>query len=212
MRPRTEAFSINCRIKSKIIKEKGVTKGQNKEEAIKEISNYILEDALMMPPSEVNENAVTHNVKVAPPKYSDIKKEYSKGQDKPLKFHEKSRVFHFNPKNYEDIHEKKVEVNFNTLMAMFDSEELIEEIYLENLLNLNLEKFGEFKEKLENLLSFANEMEDDDGDTKNKIIDVLNAKLAAVNKQAENAQNVQANIDKVEKITFGEKTKISFKK
>ena len=147
----------------------------------------------------------TYNIPLHPPKVENKKRNYS-SRGKPIKFHEDAFIAKLNPSDIGEINSSKKQVNFLTLMAMFDEEE-INEMNIEELLGVNLKKMGEMKQKLENIINYVNEAEGD----KDEAINMLNEKSKQINKNIDNIQNVEANIENIDKIIYGDnETKVIF--
>ena len=204
MRARAISFSINTVTKKSIVDTNNL-KAEQDENATKEtIAKSILSNYLKK--SDIKENAPTHNIKLPPPNYVGIRKDYVNKTLKPIRFHERANISTYEMKIYEDINESKVEINFLKLMAMFDNEEEINEVDIEKLLKVDYEKLGEYKDKIGNIVDYAKglDYEDEDENKKKKeVIDYLNAKLAQIKSNEENIENVIVNIDKVDKIAYG---------
>ena len=204
MRARAISFSINTVTKKSIVDTNNL-KAEQDENATKEtIAKSILSNYLKK--SDIKENAPTHNIKLPPPNYVGIRKDYVNKTLKPIRFHERAHISTYEMKIYEDINESKVEINFLKLMAMFDNEEEINEVDIEKLLKVDYEKLGEYKDKIGNIVDYAKGLDYDDEDEnkkKKEVIDYLNAKLAQIKSNEENIENVIVNIDKVDKIAYG---------
>lgn len=204
MRARAISFSINTVTKKSIVDTNNL-KAEQDENATKEtIAKSILSNYLKK--SDIKENAPTHNIKLPPPNYVGIRKDYVNKTLKPIRFHERANISTYEMKIYEDINESKVEINFLKLMAMFDNEEEINEVDIEKLLKVDYEKLGEYKDKIGNIVDYAKGLDYDDEDEnkkKKEVIDYLNAKLAQIKSNEENIENVIVNIDKVDKIAYG---------
>lgn len=214
MRSRAIAFAINTQTKKQIVDNTQLAP-ENDEKASQEIlAKYIMSHHLNK--KDIRDNASTHNIKLPPPKYMDIGKYYQNKNNKPLKFHERGHISHFDPSSYADINESKVEINFNKLLAMFDNEEEINEVDIEKLLKVDYEKLGEFKDKLGQIVEFVKSRDYDDEEdnkTKNEVIDYLNAKLANVKMNEDNIENAIFNVEHIDKIVYGKlNTKIYFNK
>lgn len=214
MRSRAIAFAINTQTKKQIVDNTQLAP-ENDEKASQEIlSKYIMSHHLNK--KDIRENAITHNIKLPPPKYMEINKSYQSKNNKPLKFHERGHISHLDPSTYGDINESKVEINFIKLLAMFDSQEEINEVDIEKLLKVDLEILGGYKEKLGKIVEFVKKRDYDDEDDntiKKGVIDYLNAKLADVKMNEDNIENATDNVEHITKIVYGKlNTKIYFNK
>ena len=204
MRSRAISFIINTVTKKSIVDTNNLKSDQDENATKETIAKCILSNYLKK--SDIKENAQTHNIKLPPPNYVGIRKDYVNKTLKPIRFHERANISTYEMKIYEDINESKVEINFLKLMAMFDNEEEINEVDIEKLLKVDYEKLGEYKDKIGNIVEYAKGLDYDDEDenkTKKEVIDYLNAKLAQIKSNEENIENVIVNIDKVDKIAYG---------
>ena len=204
MRSRAISFIINTVTKKSIVDTNNLKSDQDENATKETIAKCILSNYLKK--SDIKENAPTHNIKLPPPNYVGIRKDYVNKTLKPIRFHERANISTYEMKIYEDINESKVEINFLKLMAMFDNEEEINEVDIEKLLKVDYEKLGEYKDKIGNIVEYAKGLDYDDEDenkTKKEVIDYLNAKLAQIKSNEENIENVIVNIDKVDKIAYG---------
>ena len=92
-------------------------------------------------------------------------------------------------------------------MAIFDESEL-NEIDIDQLLGINFEKFGNWKEKLERITEYVKNAQ---GEWKNEALAILKNKVSQIDNNIQNIDNISANIENIDKIIYGEKeTKIIF--
>ena len=203
MRLRERSYGINTVKKFKILTDHNITKDPNQKkenyDQLKDIaSSYFIK-------KEPQSFEPTYNIPLHPPKIENKKRDYS-SRGKPIKFHENAFIAKLNPSDIGEINSSQRQVNFLTLMAMFDEEE-INEISVEELLRVDLKKIGEMKQKLKNIINYVNEAEGD----KDEAINMLNEKSKQIDKNIDNIQNVEANIENIDKIIFGEnETKVIF--
>ena len=91
-------------------------------------------------------------------------------------------------------------------MAMFDESE-INEITIEKLLGVNIEKFGEMKEKLEKIIQYVNSVEGE----KTEALNMLQEKKEQIDQNLENIKKIQSNIENIGKIFYSEdETRVRF--
>ena len=91
-------------------------------------------------------------------------------------------------------------------MAMFDENEL-NEINIEQLLGVDIEKLGEMKEKIGKIINYVDNVEGE----KTEAINMLKDKKKQIDKNIDNIKNVEANIENIDKIIYGEnETKVIF--
>ena len=89
---------------------------------------------------------------------------------------------------------------------MFDENE-IEEMNIEELLGVDLEKLGYMKQKLNKIINFVNKANGE----KNDAIKMLKEKSKQIDKNIEDIKDVETNVENIDKIIFGEKeTKVIF--
>ena len=203
MRLRERSYGINTLKKYKILQEYNIQRDIDKKK-----DNYDqLEDIALshFTKKEPESFEPTYNIPLHPPKIEIKKREYS-SRGKPIKFHEDAFIAKLNPSDIGEINSSKKQVNFLTLMAMFDEEE-INEMNIEELLGVNFKKIGEMKQKLKNIINYVNEAEGD----KDEAINMLNEKSKQIDKNIDNIQNVEANIENIDKIIYGDnETKVIF--
>ena len=203
MRLRERSYGINTIKKFKILTDHNIPrdpeqKKDNYEQLEDIASSYFTK-------KEPESFEPTYNIPLRPPKVENKKRNYS-SRGKPIKFHEDAFIAKLNPSDIGEINSSKKQVNFLTLMAMFDEEE-INEINVEELLGVDLKKIGEMKQKLKNIINYVNEAEGD----KEEAINMLNEKSKQIDKNIDNIQNVEANIENIDKIIYGDnETKVIF--
>ena len=203
MRLRERSYGINTIKKFKILTDHNIPrdpeqKKDNYEQLEDIASSYFTK-------KEPESFEPTYNIPLRPPKVENKKRNYS-SRGKPVKFHEDAFIAKLNPSDIGEINSSKKQVNFLTLMAMFDEEE-INEISVEELLRVDLKKIGEMKQKLKNIINYVNEAEGD----KDEAINMLNEKSKQIDKNIDNIQNVEANIENIDKIIYGDnETKVIF--
>ena len=203
MRLRERSYGINTIKKFKILTDHNIPrdpeqKKDNYEQLEDIASSYFTK-------KEPESFEPTYNIPLRPPKVENKKRNYS-SRGKPIKFHEDAFIAKLNPSDIGEINSSKKQVNFLTLMAMFDVEE-INEINVEELLGVDLKKIGEMKQKLKNIINYVNEAEGD----KDEAINMLNEKSKQIDKNIDNIQNVEANIENIDKIIYGDnETKVIF--
>ena len=203
MRLRERSYGINTIKKFKILTDHNIPrdpeqKKDNYEQLEDIASSYFTK-------KEPESFEPTYNIPLRPPKVENKKRNYS-SRGKPIKFHEDAFIAKLNPSDIGEINSSKKQVNFLTLMAMFDEEE-INEINMEELLGVDLKKIGEMKQKLKNIINYVNEAEGD----KEEAINMLNEKSKQIDKNIDNIQNVEANIENIDKIIYGDnETKVIF--
>ena len=203
MRLRERSYGINTIKKFKILTDHNIPrdpeqKKDNYEQLEDIASSYFTK-------KEPESFEPTYNIPLHPPKVENKKRNYS-SRGKPIKFHEDAFIAKLNPSDIGEINSSKKQVNFLTLMAMFDEEE-INEINVEELLGVDLKKIGEMKQKLKNIINYVNEAEGD----KDEAINMLNEKSKQIDKNIDSIQNVEANIENIDKIIYGDnETKVIF--
>ena len=208
MRQREPAFDINTYYKHKITVETKLIKNEaNRKENYKNLIDYVGQNITK---KEIPSNNPTFQINFHPPQYENISKKYNSNKGKTIKFHEKARLTNL---DFGDIPEKKIPIDFTTLMAMFNNEEEIEEVTKENLLGINLEKLGNLKDKVERITAHVNSFSGNNQKEKGKALEKLNQKYEEIKNVQDDIDNVISNISKVDKIIFGEEeTKILFQK
>ena len=203
MRLRERSYGINTLKKFKILSDHNIKKdpSQKKEnyEQLEEIaSSYFTKKE----PQSFEPN---YNIPFHPQKIENKRRDYS-SRGKPIKFHENAFIAKLSPSEIGEINSSQRQVNFLTLMAMFEENEL-NDINIEQILGVNIENFAYMKEKLNKIISYVNNAEGEKGEALN----VLNEKLKQIDKNIENIRNVEANIENIDKIIFGENgTKVIF--
>ena len=207
MRQRETAFDINTYYKYKVVtKLKTVRDEEHRKENYKNLIDYVGPNITK---KELQTNSPSYTINVHPPEFENIPKKYANNKDKPIKFHEKARVSNL---DFGDIPETKIPIDFTTLMAMFDNEEEIQEVDREKLLGIDLEKLGSLKDKAGRILEYLNQFSDDNAHNKEKVEQNLEKKIEEIKIIEEDIENVISNIGKVDKIIYGDETKILFQK
>ena len=91
-------------------------------------------------------------------------------------------------------------------MAMFEEDEL-NEINIEELLGVDIQKLKEMKNKLGKIINYV---ENVDGEKK-EVINMLKEKEKQIEKNIDNIKNVESNVENIDKIIYGEnETKVMF--
>jgi hypothetical protein len=91
---------------------------------------------------------------------------------------------------------------------MYKDREEIEKLEIEDLLNIDLEKINNLKDKANDLIEACN---DSSGDQKDELSIYFNEKLNELHKNETNLQTFINNIDKVDTLVFYEnKTQVNF--
>jgi len=203
MRLREKSYGINTLRKFKILVDHNIIKDPNQKkenyEQLKDIaSSYFVQ-------KEPQSIEPTYNIPLPPVRIENKKRDYS-SRGKPIKFHENSYIAKLNPSDIGEINSSQRQVNFLTLMAMFDEDE-IEEMNIEELLGVDLEKLGNMKQKLNKIINYVNKAEGE----KNDVIQMLKEKSKQIDKNIEDIKNVETNVENIDKIIFGEnETKVIF--
>ena len=203
MRLREKSYGINTMKKFKILTDHNILKDPEQKienyEQLKDIaSTYFTK-------KEPQSFEPTYNIPLPPIKIENKKRDYS-SRGKPIKFHENSYIAKLNPSDIGEINSSQRQVNFLTLMAMFDENE-IEEMNIEELLGVDLEKLGNMKQKLNKIMNYVNNAQGG----KNDAVKILKEKSKQIDKNIENIKNVETNVENIDKIIFGEnETKVIF--
>ena len=203
MRLREKSYGINTVKKFKILTDHNITKDPNQKkenyEQLEEISSSYFTK------KEPESIEPTYNIPLQPPKVENKKRDYS-SRGKPIKFHENAFIAKLNPSDIGEINSSQRQVNFLSLMAMFEENEL-DNIEIEQLLGVNIEKFGNMKQKLNKIINYVNKAEGD----KSEALNVLKEKSKMIDKNLENINNIESNIENIDKIIYGEnETKVIF--
>ena len=215
MRSRAPAFIINTKVKREIANETNSSIGGHQQECQANMSSKINQKNIFPCPILNGGSAPIINVPV--PKFTYTKKIYNTNSDVYLKVHPKAIMPVKDDKQVKRFasNEMQNEVDFVTFMAMFDNENEISEVDIEQLLGIDMEKLGELKEKVETIIRYLKGLELDNSGEKLKkdLINTLNVKIQEIHGNEENIKNVMCNVDKITKIKYGNKiTKISFRK
>ncbi len=209
MRPREQAFDINTYYKYKVVTDLKTVKSEEKEQQKENYKNLIDFVGANLTKKEIQSNIKITPITFPPPDYQNISKKYINTKEKPIKFHEKARIS--NGLDVGDIAEKQVQIDFTTLMAMFDNDDEINEVDREKLLGIDLEQMGSLKDKAERLIEYLNSFSDDNDKEKDNAIQKLEKKIESLKEIEDDIENIISNITKVDKIIFGtEETKVLF--
>lgn len=206
MRPRDVSFNINARMKDRIVKDNEITKDIPKDECKEKLEE---DSKSRFPQEEINENTL-NLITFAIPQYKDTKLDFPTRNAKPLKIHEKGFIAKVDPKFYEYFPNGRQTIDFLKMVGLFENQEQINEVDAESLLDVNMEKYGEFSEKLDQFLSAAQGAEFSNGQIQNEVLNFLQEKKNEVDMNIENVKNVACNVDKIDKIVYGDKTEIFF--
>ena len=203
MRPREQSYHLTTLEKYKIVHSNKIKRDEKSiKESYKILRDYVTAN---MVKKELTTNAPTHYLSVKPPKYEGFKKSYST-KEKPIKFHEKAAVGKIDAG---EINACQKAVDFQTLMAMFDNKEEIAETDIEKLLNIDLEKLGSLKDKVNRLIDYVNSCDDP---KKDEVINALKEYIEKLKNSEDDIENVLVNVTFIDKIIYGpEETKIIFK-
>ena len=205
MRLREKSYGINTVKKFKILIDHNITKDPNAKkenyEQLEEISSSYFTK------KEPESIEPVYNIPLHPPKVENKKRDYS-SRGKPIKFHENAFIAKLNPSDIGEINSSQRQVNFLTLMAMFEENEL-DKINIEQLLGIDIEKFGNMKQKLSKIISYVNKAENNKN--KNEALNTLKEKTKQIDINLENIDNIENNIENIDKIIYGEnETKVMF--
>jgi len=203
MRQREQAFDINTYYKfNAITAQKAVKDEEHREENYTKLTNFVGPNITN---KELQLNLKDGPISFKPPEYENISKKYYNNKDKPIKFHEKAKIVNI---DVGDIKESKVSVDFTTLLAMFDSDDEINEVDREKLLGIDLEQMGSLKDKAGRLIDHLSSFENNED-----VVQMLQKKIDEIKNLEEDIDNIVFNISKVDKIIYGpEETKFIFKK
>jgi hypothetical protein len=204
MRQRENSYGLNTAMKFKILQTNNITKDESKrKENYDQLEEYAGSN-LSKKEGDSIENF--HNIPMHPIK-PEFQKRFYLSKGKPLKFHENASIVKLNPSDLGEINSSQKQVNFLTLMAMFDESEL-NEIDMEQLLGVNFEKYGTLKEKLGRIIEYVKSAQ---GEGKNEALGVLNNKMNQIDNDIRNIDNISSNIENIDKIIYGtEETKVVF--
>ena len=198
---------MNSYQKFKYLKESKINKQTSKDDAIDAIKNIAKEERLK---NIIVIPELSHNITVKVPKYEEIKKVF-KG-NKPIKFHEKSRLTNFDMKNVELIKKNENKIDFKKFCAMFNSSEEVNEVDIYKLLNIKLENLNASKDKLQKIISFVSSSNEND-DVKNEVISELNKKLKEFEIIEDNLNTISLNVDSINQISYNDNnTSVYFNK
>ncbi len=130
-------------------------------------------------------------------------------------FHDKAKICSsLNKKFVGDIEPYSQHVDFDTFLSQFKSDEEVDQLEILDILNLDLEKIGELKEKISEYTELTSQQieqgEKEEG--KEDLLVFLCEKLNEIKKNEINIQVFINNIEKVDSICFSNnKTDVYFK-
>ena len=206
MRPRESSYDINSYYKYKIVNTNKITKDESKKkENYKILIDYVNSNITN---KELTTNSPSHVINFHPPKYEGIKRSYVT-KEKPVKFHEKATIASIEAG---DINSCQKPINFQTFMAMFDNKEEIQEVDIEKLLCIDLEKLGSLKDKTSRVIDFVNSFDVNEKE-KESAMKSFEDKIDQIKDTEEDIDNIMSNLNSIDKIIYGpEETKVIFKK
>ena len=206
MRPRESSYDINSYYKYKIVNTNKITKDESKKkENYKILIDYVNSNITN---KELTTNSPSHVINFHPPKYEGIKRSYVT-KEKPVKFHEKATISSIETG---DINSCQKPINFQTFMAMFDNKEEIQEVDIEKLLCIDLEKLGSLKDKTSRVIDFVNSFDVNEKE-KESAMKSFEDKIDQIKDTEEDIDNIMSNLNSIDKIIYGaEETKVIFKK
>ena len=206
MRPRESSYDINSYYKYKIVNTNKITKDESKKkENYKILIDYVNSNITN---KELTTNSPSHIINFHPPKYEGIKRSYIT-KEKPVKFHEKATISSIETG---DINSCQKPINFQTFMAMFDNKEEIQEVDIEKLLCIDLEKLGSLKDKTSRVIDFVNSFDVNEKE-KESAMKSFEDKIKQIKDTEEDIDNIMSNLNSIDKIIYGpEETKVIFKK
>ena len=206
MRPRESSYDINSYYKYKIVNTNKITKDESKKkENYKILIDYVNSNITN---KELTTNSPSHVINFHPPKYEGIKRSYVT-KEKPVKFHEKATISSIETG---DINSCQKPINFQTFMAMFDNKEEIQEVDIEKLLCIDLEKLGSLKDKTSRVIDFVNSFDVNEKEKENAMKS-FEDKINQIKDTEGDIDNIVSNLNSIDKIIYGaEETKVIFKK
>jgi len=204
MRPREVSYGLNTSMKKGIIHSNKITKNdKNMQDNYEELEEYV---STNLPKKEANSIFPTPNISLHPLPPDDSKRIYS-SKDKPIKFHESAAIVPLAQSDLGQISSVKKHINFVTLMAMFDENE-IKSIDIEQLLGIKLEKFDDLNKKLDKIMGYV---QDAPGPGKNEAMSEVKDKKNQIENNIKNIESINDNVEKIDKIIYGEnETKVIF--
>ena len=206
MRQRENSYDINTLLKYKITQNNNIEKDESKKEDNYNIlKDYISSNIIKKEPKPpfIQE----HNINFKPPEYEFQKRMYI-SKDKHIKFHEKASIVKLEQGVGNEINTYQKSINFINLMAMFEEDE-INDFDIEKLLNIDLEKNKQLKEKLGKIIGYVEQCNCPDSQIKTQVLNELNEKMKQLNNNEINVNNVADNIENIDKIIYGkEETKV----
>lgn len=205
MRLRQDSYSINTAMKYKIIQQTGIPKDDSKKkENYDQLKDYASSNIFK---KESTSYEPSYNIPLHPPKYEFQKKNYV-SKAKPVKFHERATIARLDPMILGEINSTQKPVNFLNFMAMFDSENELDDVDIQKLLNVDYETIGALKEKVTRIMGYVNSCSDQ---SKGQAISVLQEKIQQLDNNLQNIDSIASNIENIDKIIYGpEETKIVF--
>ncbi len=203
MRPRDISFSINARTKELIINQNQIDKNipeNDCKQKIEEATQKNIDD------DEMNENTL-NLVNFPIPQYKGAPKDFSK-KNKPIKINEKGYLSKLDPDYYEYI--PKNNQNIEWLLDLDDKNN--NEINGEMILGIQFEKYNELAQKLDQFGAAAGSSEYKNEENYNEVIAFLQRTQEEIEANRANANVALCNIDKIDRIEYGDKTQIFMKK
>ena len=196
MRPREISYGINTALKFKILGDHNITKDETKKkENYEQLQDYANSNLCK---KEADSIEIPHKSPMPPLKPQVGKRLYS-SKGKPIKFHENASIVKLNASDLGEINSSQRQINFLTFMAMFDENEL-DEIDMEQLLGISLEKYGLLKEKVGRIMEYV---KSSNSEEKNKALGILKDKINQIDNNIQNIDNISSNIENIDKIIYG---------
>ena len=196
MRPRESSYDINSYYKYKIVNTNKITKNDSKKkENYKILIDYVNSNITN---KELTTNSPSHVINFHPPKYEGIKRSYIT-KEKPVKFHEKATISSIETG---DINSCQKPINFQTFMAMFDNKEEIQEVDIEKLLCIDLEKLGSLKDKTSRVIDFVNSFDVNEKEKENAMKS-FEDKIDQIKDTEGDIDNIVSNLNSIDKIIYG---------
>ena len=220
MRARTEGFNLNTYYKYNIIKDNNFSKKElnkiiSKEKPMKEtfynLTNYLQNTLIDSFPTHSNP-VDNYKINIECPKISNNSKSFKTltKDNKPIKFSEKAYVPELDNNVIGTLEEKIVNIDFNKFLAMFDNEEELDDITIENLLNIDNNENNENLQKLNVIYNNIKEKCEND-EFKEEALKYIDDLKEEYKTNEDNIENLMCNIDKAKDIVFdNENIKINF--
>jgi len=226
MRSRTEGFNLNTYYKYNIIKDNNFTKKNLNEliskettsntkpmkETYENLENYLQNTLVDSFPSHSNNSINNYKINIECPKISNNNKSFKTltKDNKPIKFSEKAYVPELDNNVIGTLEEKIVNIDFNKFLAMFDNEEELDDITIENLLNIDNNENNENLQKLNVIYNNIKEKCEND-EFKEEALKYIDDLKEEYKTNEDNIENLMCNIDKAKDIVFdNENIKINF--